>query len=138
MNHDSVLLALQRATHVTLHVLATRLAGLGLTPAEINALANLPSAGGLTVSELAGATGSKPSTATSVLDRLEGRALVRRDPRPGDRRTVLVTLTPAGRKAAKRVSRAVAAVEQEALAGLSASSVRGLMAGLRALAEVAG
>ena len=37
----SALLALQRATHATLQVLAVELAGLGLTGSEINALANL-------------------------------------------------------------------------------------------------
>ena len=85
MNSDSVssewsaLLALQRATHATLHALAAQLVGLDLTASEINALANLAD-GRLTVSELAAATGTKPSTLTSVLDRLERRGQIRRGP----------------------------------------------------------
>src|SRR4051794_16260246 len=96
----STLLALQRATHVTLHRLAVELADLGLTASETNALANLaetegpadsPHAGrSRTVSALAAATGIRPTTLTSVLDRLERRDHVTRTTRPGDRRSVLV------------------------------------------------
>ena len=45
----SALLALQRATHATLHALAAQLADLDLTASEINALANL--ADGRSISE---------------------------------------------------------------------------------------
>ncbi len=132
----SILLALQRATHVTLHAITVRLTGLGLTPAEINAVANLPSTGAVTASELGAAMGSKPSSVTSILDRLEGRGLVTRGPRPGDRRAVNVSLTAAGRKVAQQVSRAVREVERDALRGLSAAQVTALSAGLTALSEV--
>ncbi len=78
---ESVLLALQRATHVTLHALSRELASLGLTAAEINALANLADGRARTVSELGAATGSRPTTVTSVLDRLEQRGHITRGPR---------------------------------------------------------
>lgn len=132
----SVLLALQRATHVTLRALSSRVSELGLTPGEINAIANLRLDGSMTVSELAAETGSQPSTTTSVLDRLEQRGLVSRGARPGDRRAVLVGLTPAGRSAARRVSTAVRDLEREALDGLSAARVTGLLLGLQALSQV--
>ena len=132
----SVVLALQRATHVTMRALAGRVSDLGLTPGEINAVANLPLDGSLTVSELATATGSQLSTTTSVLDRLEQRGLVSRGARPGDRRAVQVALTPTGRAAARRVTAALRALGHEALAGLSAARVTGLLLGLKALSEV--
>jgi hypothetical protein len=56
----SALLALQRATHATLQVLATELVDLDLTPSEINTLANLADGQGRTVSELGAAVGSPP------------------------------------------------------------------------------
>jgi MarR family transcriptional regulator, organic hydroperoxide resistance regulator len=132
----SALLALQRATHATLHVLAAELAELELTPSEINALANLANGRGRIVSELGAAVGTRPTTLTSVLDRLERRGHVTRGPRPGDRRAVLVELTPSGRLAAATIRRAVADLEHRALGGLPADAVAGLRAGLRALAEV--
>ena len=56
----SALLALQRATHATLHLIATELVDLDLTASEINALANLPDGQGRTVSQLGAAIGAAP------------------------------------------------------------------------------
>jgi DNA-binding MarR family transcriptional regulator len=132
----SALLALQRATHATLHVLAGALGGLQLTSAEINVLANLADGRSRTVSELGAAVGSRPTTLTSVLDRLERRGHVTRAGRPGDRRVVVIGLTPAGRRAAATVRQAVTDLERRALGTLPAAAVAGLREGLQALAEV--
>ena len=133
---DSVLLALQRATHATWHTLAAELAGLELTASEINALASLADGRARTVSELGAATGTRPTTLTSVLDRLERRGHLTRGARPGDRRAVLIELTPAGRQAAGRIRQALAGLERRALAGLPDGAVAGFHAVLHALAEV--
>jgi MarR family transcriptional regulator, organic hydroperoxide resistance regulator len=132
----SALLALQRATHATLHVLAGELVDLDLNPSEINALANLADGHGRTVSELGAAAGFRPTTLTSVLDRLERRGLITRGARQGDRRAVLIELTGAGRETAATIRQAIADLERRALGALSADTVSGLQAGLRALAEV--
>ena len=132
----SAILALQRATHVTLHALAADLADLDLTASEINALANLADGRARTVSELGADVGSRPTTVTSVLDRLERRGLIRRGARPGDRRVVVVELTPSGQTVAGRVRRAVEDLERRALAGLPPATVDGLRTALRALTEV--
>ena len=132
----SALLALQRATHTTLHVLSERVAELGLTPAEINALANLSDGTPRTVSALGRLVDAAPTTLTSVLDRLERRGHVTRGRHPSDRRAVVVELTPAGRRAATAIRQAIGRLEQRALAGLDAETVAGLRAGLDALAEV--
>lgn len=133
---SSPLLALQRATHATQHVLNAHLAELGLTPAEINALANMADGRSRTVSELLVAVGTRPTTLTSVLDRLEGRGHVTRGARPGDRRAVLIELTPSGRRAAAKIRRAISALERRALGRLPATKIAGLHAGLQALTEV--
>lgn len=134
--HGSALLALQRATHATLRILAAELVDLDLTAAEINALAILADGHGRTVSELGAAAGTRPTTLTSVLDRLERRGHITRGTRPGDRRVVIIELTPSGRPAADTIARALAEVEGRALGGLPAEAVAGFHTVLRALAEV--
>lgn len=131
----SPLLALQRATHATLQLLAAELVDLDLTASEINALANLAVDRGRTVSELGTAVGSRPTTLTSVLDRLERRGHVTRGVRPGDRRVVLIELTETGRVASGVIRKAIADLERRALDGLSAGQVAGLRAGLEALSR---
>ena len=137
MTSDSVLLALQRTTHATLQVLAAELADLGLTAAEINVLAILGETPGRTVSEICDAAGSRPSTITSVLDRLQHRGHIARGTREGDRRVVVIELTPSGRQAADTIRRTLASVEARALDGLPPEAVAGFHAVLHALTEVA-
>src|SRR5438045_518737 len=59
-------MALRRAAHATLQVLAAELVDLDLTPSEINALANLANGRGRTVSELGAAVGIRPTPPTRV------------------------------------------------------------------------
>lgn len=132
----SALLALQRATHATLQLLAAELVDLDLTASEINALANLADGRGRTVSELGAAVGTRPTTLTSVLDRLERRGHITRGTRPGDRRAVLIELTSSGRLAANTVRQAIADLEHRALGSLPADAIAGLRAALTALTEV--
>lgn len=143
MNSESVpivpsaLLALQRATHATLQLLASELVDLDLTASEINALANLADGQGRTVSQLAAAVGARPTTLTSILDRLEGRGHITRGTRPGDRRSVLIELSPTGRAAADTIRQTITALEQRALADLPATAVKGFYEVLRALTTAA-
>jgi MarR family transcriptional regulator, organic hydroperoxide resistance regulator len=133
---ESVLLELQRVTHATLHVLATRLVDLDLSAAELNALGNLADGAPRTVSELGAAVGTRPTTLTGVLDRLERRGLVSRGHHPGDRRAVRIALTAAGRESAELVATTLADLEREALADLPPGSVEAARAVLRALAVI--
>jgi MarR family transcriptional regulator, organic hydroperoxide resistance regulator len=131
----SALLALQRATHATLHLIATELVDLDLTASEINALANLAGREGCTVSQLGAAVGARPTTLTSVLDRLERRGHITRGTRPGDRRSVLIELTKSGRATAAVITRTLTDLEDRALAGLPRQAVAGFHAVLRALTK---
>jgi DNA-binding MarR family transcriptional regulator len=129
-------LALQRATHCTLRALGAALAGENLTAAEINALANLGDPGGaLSVRELSDRTGTKASTLTGILDRLENRGYLTRELDAGDRRSFRLPLTEAGREVTARVHAAIADLEREALAGLSAEQIAGYHAVIAALQE---
>ena len=129
------MLALQRATHRTLHVLSAALADLSLSGAEINALANLGGGGTLSVRQLSERTGTRPSTLTGLLDRLEIRGYLTRELDPADRRSFRLPLTEAGRAVASQVLTAIADLERNALSRLSATQIAGYHAVIAALQE---
>ena len=129
------MLALHRTTHYTLHALSTALADLNLTAAEINALASLAGRGALNVRELAAETGTRASTLTGVLDRLENRGYLTRELDPTDRRSFRLPLTEAGQAVATRVLTAIADLERDALSRLSAAQIAGYHAVITALQE---
>jgi len=126
-------LPLCRTTHHTLHVLGSALADLNLTAAEINALANLADRGALNVRELSAETGTRATTLTGVLDRLENRGYLTRELDATDRRSFRLPLTEAGQAAAERVRAAIADLERDALARLSATQIVGFHAVVAAL-----
>jgi MarR family transcriptional regulator, organic hydroperoxide resistance regulator len=128
-------LALQRTTHHTLRALSTALTDLRLTAGEINALANLDGRGALNVSQLSAETGTKPSTLTSILDRLEERGYLARELDAQDRRSFRLVLTDLGAATARRIGATIADLESRALAGLSASQLAGFHAVMSALEE---
>ena len=129
------MLALQRATHRTLHVLSAALADLNLSGAEINALANLGGGGTLSVRQLSERTGTRPSTLTGLLDRLENRGYLTRELDPADRRSFRLPLTEAGRAVASQVLTAIADLERIALSRLPATQIAGYHAVIAALQE---
>jgi len=128
-------LALHRTTHCTLHALGSALADLNLGAAEINALANLADRGALSVRELSAETGTRATTLTGVLDRLESRGYLTRELDATDRRSFRLPLTQAGQAVAARVRAAVADIERDALAGLSATQIAGFHAVITALQQ---
>ena len=132
----SAILALHRATHATLHTLTTRLADLDLPAADINVLANLAGGEGRTVGALATATASRPSTLTSLLDRLTRRGYLVRQSDPADRRSFVIVLTPDGMAAATRAAEAIAGLERQALAAMTPAQRAGFHAVIDALTEV--
>jgi len=131
----SVILALHRATHATLHALTTALADLDLPAADIDVLAILADGAGRTVGALATATATRPSTLTSLLDRLIKRGYIARELDPADRRSFLISLTPAGRAAAEHAAAAIADLERQALAAVTPAQRAGFHTVIDALTE---
>ena len=129
------MLALQRATHHTLHALSAMLSDLNLSAAEINALANLGEGGTLNIRQLSERTGTRASTLTSLLDRLENRGYLTRELDPADRRSFRLPLTAAGQAAAAQVLAAIADLERTALSRLDATQLAGYHAVITALQE---
>ncbi len=136
INDGELVLGLQRATHATLAALAGRLAALDLGASEINVLANLARAQPVSVGALATATATRPTTLTSVLDRLARRGYLARELDPADRRSFLVSLTPPGARAAAEVAAAVRSLEEQALATVTPAQRAGFAAVVRAFSEV--
>lgn len=132
----SVIFALHRATHATLHALTTALADLDLPAADIDVLAILADGAGRTVGALATATATRPSTLTSLLDRLIKREYIARELDPADRRSFLISLTPAGRAVAERAAAAITDLERQALATMTPAQRAGFHAVVAALTEV--
>src|ERR1022692_767894 len=124
----SLILALHRATHATLGALQARLADLALTASEVNALASLADGRARSIGELATDTATKPTTLTSLLDRLVRRGYVVRQLDPADRRSFLVSLTDDGRPVADTARAAVRDLDNAALAMVTSADLTGFRA----------
>ena len=86
--------------------------------------------------QLSERTGTRASTLTGLLDRLENRGYVSRELDPADRRSFRLPLTEAGQAVATRVLTAIADLERDALSRLSAAQIAGYHAVITALQEV--
>jgi DNA-binding MarR family transcriptional regulator len=117
---EEIVAPLERAVHALGLVLASP----GSTQAEAHVLARL--AGGPTsLRDLHRSFGHKRSTLTAVVDRLEAKGYVARATDPDDRRSVVVTLSAAGRPAARRARQAVEEIERAVAAACSARDLAG-------------
>jgi DNA-binding MarR family transcriptional regulator len=114
------------------------LAGLrvdGLSQGEAHILAHLATASPATIADLHRGLAHKRSTLTSILDRLVERGLVTREVSAIDRRTFIITVTPAGKEAARLVHRHLKDLEEAIGAKVTAADVKSF---LKVLALVEG
>lgn len=102
--------------------LATRLieTQFGLTRREWGVMATLAEVEGLLSSELADAAKLDRARTSRALGGLEEKGLVLRTPQPGDRRRVLVSLTPQGRAMYECILPVMARFNMEIASSLSA------------------
>ena len=115
--------SIERTNQLVRRYLAEHLDRLSVTEIEAHLLARLSAKGPISVADLQRAFGLRPSTLTNALDRLERRRLVARRTDPEDRRSVLVTLTAAGRRAAREVITMVDALEARVAGRVSNSQL---------------
>lgn len=90
----------------------------GLTPPQYQALKSLWDEGDLPLKDLAEACNCTRATITGLVDTLEAKGLVERQPNPDDRRSLLATLTPEG-QALKKQTAALEKVYASCCQGLS-------------------
>jgi DNA-binding MarR family transcriptional regulator len=74
-----------------------------LTPAQFDVIATLGNTQGLSMGDIGEKTLITKGTLTGVVDRLEKKGIVTREIPPENRRSVIVSLTPAGEELFKQV-----------------------------------
>jgi DNA-binding MarR family transcriptional regulator len=84
---------------------------------------------------LAQAIGADKTRIIDVLDDLQERGLIRRDPDPADRRARLLSVTPAGRRLRNEVRRAIRREEQRVLKAVPPDDRAVFLRALQQLAE---
>lgn len=103
--------------------LFTRFKPYDVTPEQWSLLNHLCEQEGINQKELAARLGKDPPTTTRILDGLDRKQLIRRQPNPDDRRSFLIFLTEEGRSIAKQLL----PIEQEtikaAVAGLNKEQI---------------
>ncbi|MCA9861049.1 MAG: MarR family transcriptional regulator [Thermomicrobiales bacterium] len=88
------------------------------------------------MADMARALNVAPTVITGLVDRLETRGLISRQPHPTDRRRVQLVLTERGNEISQQVEEAVSARINEQIAKLSPSDQQKLREGLRLLQSV--
>ena len=125
---DQLADAVQQLARRLRHGARHRLAPLGLTPGQGRALSVLERAGGpLRMAKLADALRIVPRSATGVVEGLEEAGLVRRQTDPADRRSVLVSLTDAGRGTLDELAEARRQTAEELFGSLDPADQRRLL-----------
>jgi DNA-binding MarR family transcriptional regulator len=127
--------ALHRAVNAVQLLLADE--RIDVTHAEALVLAQLAEAKVQRMSELRNAFGQRKSTLTSVADRLVERGLITRYDDPQDRRVLLVRLTRAGERSARRILTVLSALEKRAIKAAEPCDVHTLRRGLEAIGDAA-
>ncbi|MEJ6783682.1 MarR family winged helix-turn-helix transcriptional regulator [Aminobacter sp. Piv2-1] len=110
-------------------------AGLGLTTGEGRVLFNVRRAGPIRQSALAERLGIEAMTLSGLIDRLEGKGYVERQPDPADRRAKLVNLTEAGTSVVARIEPIAAGIRGDAARGIDPDDWQRVLAALRTSRE---
>lgn len=92
-----------------------------ITPHHYSALIALDQLGAMSQHELSRLVGIDPRNAVPVIDQLQARGLLERNPDPGDRRRHAVTLTTPGKTLLSELRHAADKEERDLLAPLTAS-----------------
>jgi DNA-binding MarR family transcriptional regulator len=93
----------------------------GITTLQYTALTVLDRRDGLSLAQLARDSFVTPQSVAFLVANLERQELARRDRNPGNRRELIVSLTPRGRELLARYAGAVAELEEQMTSGLSAA-----------------
>jgi DNA-binding MarR family transcriptional regulator len=102
-----------------------------LTPGQFGVLVVIDANPGLSQTQLGNALGIDRSTVVAVIDRLETRDLVARQPAPNDRRSHALHLTDAGKTTLRRLTERVRTHERRIARQLSAEEQARLIELLR-------
>jgi DNA-binding MarR family transcriptional regulator len=122
---------IRRAHQISGAVFAAHLAGFDLTSVQYAAMEAIASQPGIDATRLSELIAFDKATLGGVLDRLEAKGLIARQPSRQDRRVKSVALTGAGATLLESVGARVMAAQAEMLRPLSAAEQRQLIALLK-------
>lgn len=123
-------------TYFVLHrTVMTRAKKLGLTSGQPKILEYLSEQEGVEQKTIALHCEIERATAGSILERMEKEGLIERRRKEGNRRSLYVYLTPAGRALAKQTRQIFADAERAAFAGMQKEEVASLRAALERVYE---
>jgi DNA-binding MarR family transcriptional regulator len=106
---------------------------MGMTRAQWAILVKLERTPGLSQNELAGLLEVEPITVGRLVDKLEGRGLVKRSPDPRDRRIWRLALTPKAKPILKQIEIHRDELRKVLVAGIERSTLAALTDGLLAM-----
>jgi DNA-binding MarR family transcriptional regulator len=106
---------------------------MGMTRAQWAILVKLERTTGLSQNELAGLLEVEPITVGRLVDKLEGRGLVKRSPDPRDRRIWRLALTPKAKPILKQIEIHRDELREVLVAGIERSTLATLTDGLLAM-----
>src|SRR5438067_1718494 len=118
--------------------LEPRCAELGVSTAEGHLLSYLRSYAPCPIAEILRVFGMRPSTMTSMLERLDQKGLLTREPDPEDRRSVRITLTRKGNVVAERINRLVHELEERIGTNVRPRDLAGFRSVLGAVEDATG
>lgn len=138
--HEELVDSLLSASRAMVGLAARSLADLDadVTLPQYRALVVLASRGPQRSVDISAELGVNPSTGTRMCDRLVRKGLIRRARTAGDRRSVRLTLTPAGRALVAEVIDRRRAELARIVAAIPSGTHAGLVRGLKAFAAAAG
>ena len=126
---------IRRLQQIAVGLFMEETAAFELTPVQFAALASIARQPGMDQRTLARTIGFDTSTIGGVIDRLERRALVLRNPSPEDRRVRRLTVTPEGAALLAQVLPATLAAQDRILEPLPAAERAQFLRMLTALVE---
>lgn len=110
----------------------------GLTPSQLSTLSSVGKSGPLRLGDLAAAERIAPSTLTRLVNVLEERGYLLRQPAPDDARAYLVTVTDSGNEVLERIRDEATSLLTEMMRNLPPDQLAALEAALPALEQLAG
>jgi DNA-binding MarR family transcriptional regulator len=121
----------RRAALAVIGVFMERMAVYELRPVDFSVLSLITHNPGITSRQLCTALGILPPNLVGMVNALEKRGIVVRQPHPRDGRAMGLHLTPAGQKLMREAEKTAAQLETEAATRLSAAEVKTLIRLLR-------
>ena len=117
----------RRAALAVIEVFLERMAPYDLRPVDFSVLSLVAHNPGITSRQLCSTLGIQPPNLVGMINALEKRQLIERQPHPRDGRAMGLHLTPAGQKLMRGAERTAAQLEAQVAARLSAAETRTLI-----------